>query len=137
MQYYIDDQRIIVAVHDDNVVVPDGAYPALTRVKTSGRYDLGGVLPEIPPTVEDYDTAMEDHIRRTREARGYTVREPSDYRDSSNPRWAQDAVDYIAFRDAVMEYGLSVINAYEETGIAPTLEDFTAALPVITWSYAV
>ena len=34
-----------------------------------------------------------------------------------------------------MEYGLSVINAYRETGIAPTLDEFLNNMPKITWSF--
>ena len=90
--------------------------------------------PEI--TVADYDRAMEEHIKAARVARGYTTREPTEYLGSSVPRWAQDATDYIAFRDACMLYGLSVQNAYAAGEPVPTLEEFKAALPVIVWSYA-
>ena len=88
-----------------------------------------------PPTVADYDKAMEAHLLAERSARGYTLREPSDYKDSSVPRWAQDAADWIAHRDAVMLYGLEIMNHYAETGEAPTLEEFEAGLPVITWTF--
>lgn len=87
------------------------------------------------PTPKDYDDAMEAHLKAEREARGYTLREPSDYAGSTVPRWAQDAQDWIIHRDAVMNYALEVMNHYAETGEAPTLEEFKAALPVITWTY--
>lgn len=99
------------------------------------RFQIVEVKPE-PVTVNDYDRAMEEHIYRTRAERGYTTREPSEYKDSSVPRWRQDALDYIAFRDEVMLYGLSVQNAYAAGEPVPTLEEFKAALPVIVWSYA-
>lgn len=86
-------------------------------------------------TADDYDRAMEDYIREVRVARGYTTREPDDYFGSSNPRWAQDAKDWVAFRDAVMTYGLKVQNEYAATGKAPTLMEFVAALPKVTWNY--
>ena len=90
-----------------------------------------------PPetTVADYDRAMEEHIYRTRAERGYTTREPSEYKDSSVPRWRQDALDYIAFRDEVMLYGLRIQNDYAAGKPVPTLEEFKAALPVITWNW--
>lgn len=135
MQYYIDNQRIIVAVHDDNVTVPDGAYPNLTCVKTDGFYELDTVLPEIPPTPDDYDNAMEAHLLAVRSARGYTLREPSPtYDNSPNARWASDAKDWKNFFTTVMEYGLRVQNEYAKTGIAPTLEEFKNNLPQIEWS---
>ena len=87
-----------------------------------------------PPVLADYDKAMEAHLLAERVARGYTLREPSDYKDSTVPRWAQDALDWIAHRDAVMLYGLEVMNHYAETGEAPTIEEFKAGLPVIEWT---
>lgn len=86
-------------------------------------------------TVADYDQAMEDYIRAVRVERGYTTREPSDYINSSEPRWRQDAADYIAFRDAVMVYALAIINEYSATGNAPSLEEFKAGFPKIEWTY--
>ena len=92
------------------------------------------VIEDPPPTIDDYDKAMEAHLLAERTERGYTLREPSDYAGSSVPRWAQDAADWIAHRDAVMLYALEIIDRYEETGEAPTLEEFKAGLPVITWT---
>ena len=87
------------------------------------------------PTLQDYDNIMEQHLYDERVARGYTKREPSDYFNSTNERWAQDAQDWITHRDIVMEYALEVENNYQETGEAPTLEEFKANLPKITWTY--
>ena len=90
-----------------------------------------------PPTLDDFDIAMEEHLRRERVARGYTTREPDSYLTSSNARWKQDAEDWVAHRDAVMEYALGLINAVEAGEAAiPTMEEFTAGLPEIEWSYA-
>lgn len=86
-------------------------------------------------TEADYDAAMEDYLRSVRSERGYTTREPDDYFGSSNPRWAQDAKDWVAFRDAVMTYALDVINTYAKTGTAPTLAEFKANFPKMVWSY--
>lgn len=86
-------------------------------------------------TEADYDNAMEDYLRSVRSERGYTTREPDDYFGSSNPRWAQDAKDWVAFRDEVMTYALNVINTYAKTGNAPTLAEFKANFPKMVWSY--
>lgn len=86
-------------------------------------------------TADDYDQAMEDYLREVRIARGYTTREPDDYFASTNPRWAQDAKDWVAFRDAVMTYALGVINEHTKTGAAPTLAEFKNGFPKIVWSY--
>ena len=85
-------------------------------------------------SVADYDRIMEEHIKSVCVARGYTTREPDCYLNSRNERWAQDAEDFILFRDAVMEYGLMVQNEFVRTGMAPSLEAFKAGLPQIEWT---
>ena len=89
-----------------------------------------------PPTLEDFDAAMEAHLRTEREARGYTTREPDAYINSAVPRWAQDARDWVAHRDAVMGYALDLINAVERgERTPPTMAEFTAGLPRIEWTF--
>lgn len=63
------------------------------------------------PALADFDNAMESFLRQEREERGYTTREPDCYLTSQVARWAQDARDWVAHRDAVMEYALELINA--------------------------
>ena len=87
-------------------------------------------------TLDEYDSAMEEHLYQERSARGYTTRAPDAYLSSANPRWAQDARDWVAHRDAVMAYALALINGVQAGTIAqPTLAEFRANLPQITWSY--
>ena len=95
------------------------------------------VLEDAPqPTLADFDAAMEEHLRTERAARGYTTREPDAYINSSVPRWAQDARDWVAHRDAVMAYALALINAVEsDQRQPPTMAEFKAGLPTITWTY--
>ncbi len=90
--------------------------------------------PEKPVTADDYDAVMEAHLLATRMDRGYTTREPDAYINSRNERWAQDAEDFIDFRDKVMEYGLAVMNEYAATGKAPSLDEFKAGLPQMNWT---
>ena len=89
-----------------------------------------------PPTLEDFDKAMEDHLQAERFGRGYTTREPDSYLTSSVPRWAQDARDWVAHRDAVMEYALELINEVQRgEREPPTLDEFKNGLPQIEWTY--
>lgn len=88
----------------------------------------------VAAVVKKYDDAIEEHLLAERSARGYTVREPSLYLNSSNERWASDAQDWVAHVDSVMSYGLDVQNKFAETGEAPDLEDFKAGIPKIEWS---
>lgn len=100
-----------------------------------GKLYIEGEEPERPSTFKDYDNAMEAHLDAEKSERGYTKREPSDYRGSSNPRWAQDADDWISHRDAVMEYGLDIENKAKRGETVPTLDEFKANLPKIVWTY--
>ena len=88
----------------------------------------------VAAVVKKYDDAIEEHLLSERSARGYTVREPSLYLNSTNERWASDAQDWVAHVDSVMSYGLEVQNKFAETGEAPELEEFKTGIPKITWS---
>ena len=81
-----------------------------------------------------YDLAMEEHLDTEKAERGYTKREPSDYANSTVPRYKQDAADWTAHRAAVMLYGLDVLNKAARGEPLPTLTEFKAALPVIHWT---
>ena len=118
------------AVDEEHRAVPDG------YALQDGKWARKWRIEPITYSVEDYDAAMEDYLREVRYERGYTTREPDDYFGSSNPRWAQDAKDWVAFRDAVMTYALDIINTYTKTGNAPTLAAFKAGFPKMVWSYA-
>ena len=118
------------AVDEEHRAAPDG------YALQDGKWVRKWRVEPIVYTVEDYDAAMEDYLREVRYERGYTTREPDDYFGSSNPRWAQDAKDWVAFRDAVMTYALDIINTYTKTGNAPTLAAFKAGFPKMVWSYA-
>ena len=91
-----------------------------------------------PLTVEEltaiYDSAMEEHLDAEKAERGYTKREPSDYANSTVPRYKQDADDWTKHRDAVMLYGLDILNKASRGEPVPTLAEFKAALPVIHWT---
>ena len=117
---------------EGKVAVPDGYELSNNAWVRTWRYEDAP-----PPALADYDAAMEDHLREEREARGYTTREPDAYLSSSNPRWAQDARDWVAHRDAVMEYALGLMNAVKRgEREAPPMDEFQAGLPAVEWTYA-
>lgn len=120
---------------EGKIAVPDGYEPADTPDGKEWRQKW--VFVDKPaPTLADFDAAMEGHLTAEREARGYTTREPDMYLNSQVPRWASDARDWIAHRDAVMLYALEIMNAVEAgTREPPTMAEFKAGLPQIEWSY--
>lgn len=81
-----------------------------------------------------YDDAMEAHLDAEKAERGYTKREPSDYANSTVPRYKQDADDWTKHRDAVMLYGLDILNKAARGEPVPTLTEFIDGLPVIHWT---
>lgn len=81
-----------------------------------------------------YDSAMEEHLDAEKAERGYTKREPSDYANSTVPRYKQDADDWTKHRDAVMLYGLDILNKAARGEPVPTLAEFIDGLPVIHWT---
>ena len=90
-------------------------------------------------TVDDYNRVLEDYLLGKRSERGYTDREPSDYYNSSVARWAQDARDWIEFRDRVMTYGLQIINNFYSGKQVPRIDEFKEELEKIecNWTYEV
>ena len=105
------------------------------EIAWNGKTYFAGEAPAKPPRVADYDMALEEHLLSERVARGYTTREPTAYANSKNEIWRQDAADWSAHVDAVMEYALDVENAVKTGGVVPTLEEFKAALPKIVWMF--
>ena len=133
MKYVLKGNEIF-AVHDDAQEV-ESLYPGMEVWQTEELHELGETV-TVRYSAADYDRALESHLLAERKLRGYTTREPDYYLNSSVPRWKQDAADWIAHRDAVMLYGLQVLNDYETGNPVPTLAEFKAALPNIVWSYA-
>lgn len=111
-------------------IVTDGWDEQATELIRIYRYE------PIHHTEADFNAALEQHLRNERTARGYDEREPSDYKDSGIQRWRQDALDWIAYRDAVMMYGLAILNEWKATGVEPSYDEFVANLPRITWTEA-
>ena len=110
---------------EDGYTVEDGiAYKKWKQVKAP------------PPSLEEFDRAMEEHLIGERSERGYTTREPDSYLTSANPRWSQDARDWVAHRDEVMAYALELINEVQSgQREPPTMDEFVEGLPNIVWTY--
>lgn len=128
--YYIVNRAYIPETEDEFQAIPTGKWEVVND-ECRKMYEIVPVV----HTIEEYNEALEKHLYAERLERGYDSREPSDYKDSKVERWKQDAEDWIDHRDDVMLYGLGVINTYKETGEAPTLSEFKAALPKIVWTY--
>lgn len=116
--------------------VPDGKAAVADGFELiNGKWRNAWRIEDAPlPSIAEYDGAMEAHLADERAARGYTTREPDVYINSQVPRWAQDARDWVAHRDAVMLYAVDVMNRVAAGEPQPTLAEFKAGLPRIEWT---
>lgn len=55
------------------------------------------------------------------------------YANSTNPQWKAEAEAFIAWRDSLYAYGLSVFQAIAQGAAAPSMDEFVAGIPNITW----
>ena len=90
--------------------------------------------PTIEEIIEQYNAALENKLKEQYNARGYTVREPSDYKDSPVVRYRQDAKDYELHKGRAMIYGLTKINECRQSGVIPTLDEFLDGIGDIHWT---
>ena len=116
------------------IIVEDSVWKQANKKGSIGVVIDGQLVIKENYSYADYQRAMENHIKETRCARGYTTRQPDVYKDCCVERWRQDALDFIAFRDEVLLYGLDVLNAYTAKKPIPSLEDFKKGLPKIKWT---
>ena len=116
--------------------VPDGKVAVADGFELiNGEWRNAWRIEDAPlPSIAEYDAAMEAHLADEKAARGYTTREPDVYLNSQVPRWASDARDWVAHRDAVMLYAIDVMNRVAAGEPQPTLAEFKAGLPQIEWT---
>ena len=88
-----------------------------------------------PPTIEDCQAAIETHVESVARSRDYSssVSLASYYNSTIEP-WAGEAQAFVPWRDAVWIYAFAELEKVQ-TGQReqPTVEDFIAELPVISW----
>lgn len=88
-----------------------------------------------PPTVGDYQRAIQQMVDDTAVSKqfndGVTL---ASYANSTIPAWADQASAFVAWRDQVWQYAYSEL-ARVQAGQRPqpSVDDFLAELPVITW----
>lgn len=103
----------------------------------------GGVLeaPTIPaPTMDEiqaqYTAALMDLINNKASERSYDNQYTIiSFLSSTNATWAQEATDFNVWRDSVWVYAIQVFTDVQNEVISlPTLADFLAGVPTLTWT---
>lgn len=87
------------------------------------------------PTQQDYAAAISWHFNATAQARGYDSEDRLvGYASSTNVTWQQEALIFIAWRDAVWAYAYAEL-ALVQSGARPqpTVAELVAELPAIQW----
>ena len=131
----IQEEHVPELDENGEPIDPNDEYKPLIKVVRKW-YEFKPLPAPPPPTVDDYNRAVEDHLMAERMERGYDTREPSLYINSSIPRWHQDAQDWISHVDSVMSFALSILNGWKETGEVMSLDEFKLAIPRIQWTEA-
>lgn len=85
--------------------------------------------------IQNYSQALQEHLDKQAYSKGYdngfTL---ATYINSNNATWAQEAADFIAWRDACWQYAYNVQTQVEGGQDAPTIENFIANAPELVWN---
>jgi len=81
-----------------------------------------------------YKAAFDAHLDAVAQSKSYDNRiSIGTYATSTNPAYVAEAQAFIEWRDAALASMFNQLAAVEAGGVAPTVEEFIAALPVIVW----
>lgn len=87
-----------------------------------------------PPTLADYQAAVERHVEATAGIKGYRSAEScAGYAASTVDAWAEEAAAFIAWRDKVWLSVFATLAAVQGGAPAPTVRGLIAALPAMEW----
>ena len=126
---FVPDDSVVLVPHDEAGIgwaIVDGAPVAPAPV------------PAPPPTLADYQRAIEAHVDATAQARSYaSAVSCASYATSAHPVWGEEARAFVAWRDAVWEDAFALL-ADVEAGVSPqpTIADVIAVLPPMIWPEA-
>lgn len=102
---------------------PDGAHPRTPEA------------PVAPPTLADFQAAIDGHVDAVAGARNYSSGTScASYAASTVPQWQAEAAAFIAWRDAVWAYAYAELDKVENgQRLTPAVADFVDELPAIVW----
>lgn len=99
-------------------------------------YELADAPAPTPEQViEQFRVAIQAHVDATAQSRRYDNGiSLASYVNSTVPQWAAEATAFVAWRDAVWAYSYAELDkVLNEEREQPTVEDFLAELPAISW----
>lgn len=88
----------------------------------------------IDEVMREYTDALQLFLdKKARERQYDNAISLATYTSSTNAQWKAEADAFVAWRDAVYVYALSVLDSVQQGGQQPTIDDFIAGLPAIAW----
>lgn len=112
---------------DNSVQIGDG---------WNGQVFVPQSVPEKPidEVLREYQDALQNFLDKKASEKQYnSALSIATYVSSTNPQWKTEADAFIVWRDEVFVYALGVLNAVEQGGARPSIDDFLAGLPQLTW----
>jgi HSP90 family molecular chaperone len=85
--------------------------------------------------IKEYTEALELKVNQTAAEKTYSSGiSCASYVASTNAQWASEAQAFVAWRDAVYAYALTILNQVQSGEIQDlSLEDFISSLPQMVW----
>lgn len=142
MYALIDQNNKVADVQENQFPV----HPALQWVSCDGSVKIGFLYdfdnqsfsdPSIKPlTLNDYSLAIKDLLDSKASEKNYFSEDSIvSYAHSTNQTWAQEAADFIAWRDQCWQYAIDVQARVEGGEIEPpSVGNFIANAPVLNWT---
>jgi hypothetical protein len=128
--------RVSVSPDDDLSGLPGDAQTAITSAITQEMADAhaASLVPD-PVTVADYSDAIQHHIDTAARSRGYRDGFAlAGYVTSTIQGWAEEAIAFIAWRDAVWSHAyVELAKVQGGWRPQPTISELIAELPTIQW----
>lgn len=139
MQALIYQDKVIQIENESFPVNPSLRWMAAPEGCQVGWQLVAGVLqaPAIPtPDLTDYAKSLKQLLNRKAAEKEYDDEQSIvSYKDSAVKIWAQEAADFIAWRDSCWQYAIEVQRQVEAQEIEPpTLDDFILNAPELIWS---
>lgn len=87
-----------------------------------------------PPTLADYQAAIEAHVEATARERGYSSAVScASYVGSTVPAWAAEAAAFVVWRDQIWLEVFQALAAVQQGAAPPTIAGLIARFPAMEW----
>ena len=122
---------------DNEILFGEWKVPGIPRPKESevlAEADAWDLPYQMSNAFNTYSSYIDTLLDSTANSRSYgSAVAVATYVSSTNDTWRNEAVAFVAWRDAVFNYALKVQKDVQEGMKIPSLDDFISGIPAITW----